>query len=272
MKSPNKNNNLFTPLFVFISLLSISLLSACGGGGSDPVVNESPSGLYTNGTGKLNGIDASDITAIVNESHIMIFSMTAKVLIDGTISTITGNEYSANVNIYTNGLLSQPNVSVTGLVTNASQISGTLNGTGAGSGNYSIVFSLEYNNSAVMTNIVADNLSTWKGLIVSEMEDFDGTDTDSFEFTAAGVFTGEVTNDGATAPASNGWCRYTGTVSITNPNINIYSFQQFADTPNHSNCTLSSDDDFSGYLSMVNNQLVYVVANGTNSLFGVLTK
>ncbi|MDH5571447.1 MAG: hypothetical protein OEY89_06755 [Gammaproteobacteria bacterium] len=142
MKSPNKNNNLFTPLFVFISLLSISLLSACGGGGGDDpvvkaVVDVNPIGFYqgtasVNETGALaDTLTVTDLQAIVDVDTFVVMSVSNHLMYKGTISdtTITGNAFSATVRIYKDGVY-QRDTTMKGTVTEASKILVTLTGAG----------------------------------------------------------------------------------------------------------------------------------------------
>lgn len=258
MNKTIKNNILSRIVNSVLLLLSISLVSACSsGGGSTPP--ENPDGVYQSGTGTLDGTSVNDITAIVYNNRIIAFSVTAQVLIDGTIDSVTGSNYTATVKVYKDGVTDNTDVAVTGTVTGASSLTGTLNGTGLGSGNFSLTFSLASSNSAAFSNIASTPANPWYGNVYSAIP---GTSTDQLEIDPSGTYFFEIS-------ASGGFCDFDGTVAIPDASVNIYSINQAPPSPDLSTHTDCSSVAYSGFMSLVNNQLIYVATNGADSLFGV---
>lgn len=262
-------NNLVLRIFktIFGITLAISL-SACGGGGGSSAPNQDASGIYLNGTGTLDGNGVNDIVAIVVNNRFMAFSETAMVVIDGTVTTVAGNSYTATVKVYKNGVTDGQDIVVSGVVTSGSSMTGTLGGTGLGSGDFSLTFSLDYNNSASISNIVSTFANPWVGPMYSELPNSTGTNTDDFEIAASGSYSMSVSDTGV--PSPDGYCLYNGMITIPNSAVNVFVIQQALDvTSTHPDC--STGGDYSGYMSYVNNDLIYMSTNGTNSLFGTLS-
>ena len=174
-------------MFAF-ALAFISLLSACGG--DDAPANQNASGLYLNGSGTLDGVSGlTDITAFVYNNEIILHSVAAHVLLKGTINSITESAYTATVAVYKNGSRQMPDVRVTGTVNNASQITGTLQGSGVGSGNFAITYSSAFNSTASFAKIEAGVGTDWQGISYSN-------ENRILEFSTVSATTGAYTGAG----------------------------------------------------------------------------
>ncbi len=158
-KNKGSSRNLSFIAVLLIGAVALFGLQGCSSGSSSsapppPVVipDQDASGLFKDGTAELNGgagaIMLSDMRAFVHNGRILMFSVAENLLIDGQINSIKGNDYTATVDVYEAGVKTEPAVSVTGKVMTASQITGTLNGTGAGSGTFTLTFDPLYNRGA----------------------------------------------------------------------------------------------------------------------------
>ncbi len=245
------------------AVLVLALLSGCGGGGGGSSASSFPGGLYSLGTGTLDGTSVSDIIAFTHDNRIIAFSETAEVLIDGNLGSIEGDSYRVQADIYKNGILSQSDVRITGTVIADSSINGTLHGSGTGDGDFTITFNLDYNRAATFARMEATGLNLWEGAAttVSTFTFIDSTNDENFE--------GGATGGGTT-------CEYTGTKSIPIADKNIYQLvldaDDFGDTCDHHSTT-----DFTGFFAVVDgtatdDTLWFAAANGVNANFSVMMK
>ncbi len=268
----NKNKGLSTIAVVLMGAASIMGLQSCGGSGDStpppPIVDQDPSGLYKSGTGTLDGTGVSDIIAFVHNSRLMAFSVTTNILIDGTIDSVTANDYVATVNVYKDGVLDQANVNVTGMVTNASQISGTLNGTGVGSGDFTVTFDPLYSRGATNARInsAAPN-NPWKGAMMTSVS---GIITNSFEFRSDNTYGGTM------FLATTIVCIEDGNFLIPDSGINIYTLEESIEQGLACPAALIAAD-YTGFSAVVDDAstddtLLYAISNGASSVFGVLTQ
>lgn len=126
-----------------------------------------PAGFYNIGAATIKApanvnIDlvVNDLQAMINGNRIMIMSNSNALLYDATITDIEGNDFNADVNIY-HGMdiatqETPPTVistTIQGTITEGSQISGTIAGSGIGSGNFSLTFSPTNSTQADIVNI-----------------------------------------------------------------------------------------------------------------------
>jgi len=154
-----------------VLLAMAGLLSACGGGGhhgAAPVVNANPTGYYDI-TGKASVMDdatdkisvpINDLQGMVYNNHLYMLSMAAGLSYEGPM-TVSGTGYSANVTIYSKGVMVKT-ASVVGTITAGTSITGTLAGTGSGNG----IFTLNYaaNNAEQSTLVIAGHgVTAWSG-------------------------------------------------------------------------------------------------------------
>ena len=147
-------------LFTFV-LASISLLSACGGGGggdSGPVA-ANPTGYYTGTAAVTSGsgaVDIQDLQGLVDGNRFMAMSEAQELLYDGTITSISGNSFSATVKVYKNGaLVAGSPTSFTGTITQSSQIIGTFSGTGTWNGTFTLVYAQSNNVASLLTTVAS---------------------------------------------------------------------------------------------------------------------
>lgn len=271
----------------FLGLFLMVGLAGCGGGGggssSDDVViddddvvvivtpDQEASGLYKDGIADLDGsaLMLNDLRGFVHEGRVIIFSATSNLLFDGTVTAITGDEYTATVDVYENGIKTQTAVAVTGMVTSQSQISGTISGTGNASGTFTLTFDLAYDRGATADRIDTEITSApWGGPVKMSIV---GVDTDNFDtFSNA---TGYDFRSGKGDPLTT--CIHVGSISITNPAVNIFSMQE--SITDKFECVSLVSASYSGFAAVVDgtgtdDMLLYAVIDGTHSVFAVLTR
>jgi hypothetical protein len=150
-------------------LLAGLVLHGCGGSSSTPA-NANPTGYYSNdGTALVKQSDdttdlsITDMQAMVSGNRIIMMSAANNLVYDGTITSINQSSYTATFTIYTNG---QNPISATasGTITQGSSITGTLTGTGAGNGTFSVIYALSNNDPAAITRIATEGTGTgWGG-------------------------------------------------------------------------------------------------------------
>ncbi len=147
-----------TPLLMILLVLFVLTMQGCGGGGGGPVVDADPAGYYTNtgtasvdnGAGGTTSID--DLQAIVNGNRIMMMSTANELLYDGAITNISGNDFTADFTIYTEG--ENPlTATASGMITQGSRITGTLTGSGVGSRTFSLLYATTNNEVADISRI-----------------------------------------------------------------------------------------------------------------------
>ena len=263
---------------------TISLLAACGGDDPAPPpapVNQNPSGLYKSGTASstLDGGSVTDLIGFVHNNRMMVFSISAHILIDGTINTVTLTNYTATVNVYKNGLIDQSNVGVTGTVTNGEQITGTLNGTTgtAGSGNFSLTFDALYNRGATNARIFSDTGTTGSGILPwagAVMMSIPGMETNNFTVfnTSDNYFDGSFFK---ISPQTS--CAYEGNLGIPSATLNIYTVTGLIRQTLSPTCDpLLVANDYTGFAAVVDgattdNTLLYAITNASHAVFAVLT-
>jgi hypothetical protein len=231
-----------------------------------PVVNAVPTGYYdVTGTASVSDgaggtIALNDLQAMVNGDRIMMMSAANGLLYDGTITSISENDFTATFMIYTDG--ENPiTATATGTITQGSSITGTLTGSGVGSGIFSLSYAMS-NNQAAAISRVENRLGhlTWGGDLVGN-----GAFTYDFSINNLGVLThaGDTGNgifatcqiNGSVSPIS-GTSLYEVSVSLSvcaNPLVNGTTYTGLA--------TSRSD-------STVDDTLVLGVTNGTYSPFG----
>jgi hypothetical protein len=153
--------------FLFASA-SISLLSA-GGGDDDPaVVNANPTGYYTGDADVYDGdgmlVDIQDLQGLVDGNRFMAMSEINELLYDGTITSISGNNFSATVKVYQDGVLvTDSPTSFSGQIQQGVQITGTFGGTGDWRGTFILGYSASNAEQAVLTAVASGVDEYWGG-------------------------------------------------------------------------------------------------------------
>ena len=269
----SKNNKVISTIAaILLSIASILGLQGCSSSSDTtpppPLPDQDASGLYKSGTGTLDGTSVSDIIGFVHDNRITAFSVTAHILIDGTINSVTVNDYTATVSVYKDGVLSQANINVTGMVTNGSSIDGTLNGTGTAAGSFSLVFDTLYSRGASFSRVDTNPpSSSFVGNIMSSMIN---ATTSNFNFDLATVYD---MLQGIPGPIR---CVSNGTYTIPDNSINIYALDETI-TQTDIGCTMSETPNYTGFAAVIDglsadDTLLYAVTNGTNAQFAVLSK
>lgn len=228
MNSTKNNKNKFFSLITagFFAAVVLLGLQACGGGdsgggdGSTPVVDADPAGYYNSGSATVKNPDfdatedlvIDDLQAMVNGNRIMMMSLSNALMYDVTITDITGNDFSGDVDVYKNmdaaasasgAVDAVIKTTIKGTITEGAQITGTIEGTTAGSGDFTVTFSKDNSIAAELANVI----NRWGGAIntVPQLKFFE------FEIKDAGV----VEVDGLNTPDKGIFspCRMTGTVA-----------------------------------------------------------
>lgn len=177
---------------VFVTMLLAFGLQGCGGssGGGDQSVTYYTNGYYT-GTATLKDIGGlGDMQGMFNGKRFMITNEAIKLVIDGTITSTTQDTFTANVTIYktdiVTGIVSVVNqTTVTGDIVKESSIKGTIEGTGAYSGTFDLVYALSNNVQATIESVETSN-SVWIGSVYAANEYYVAIATDR-EFWVEGV-------------------------------------------------------------------------------------
>ena len=274
---------------IFISLFIAVIAVSCGGGGGGgapaaPIVistDQDAQGLYTtngdgDGTFKSTGNPdvvepLTDIKGMVygdlpNQKFIF-FDVTANVLYQGEITTITLTDFVGTATVYHDGVMVDNLVTVSGAVVSRSNISMTL----AASGNFAGgtiegLFLSEYDKGATNARIESLNgTRKSKGAILMKIPDMTTTNFD------VGLEPNEEYS--FVSLVNQSLCFHTGTATSGN-SANIYTLLETV--TNTTNCTIASTD-YKGFASVVDGtgtdtRLWYAVTNGTNSIFAILDR
>ena len=227
--------------------------------------NADPAGYY-NKTGAASVDDGAggtiminDLQAMVSGDRIMMMSTANGLLYDGTITDISGNSFTADFTIYTDG--ENPiNATGSGTIFEQAKIEGTLIGSGVGNGTFTLTYAQATEQQAADLVRIEERL--WDGNSVDGPSyafniDAQGGLTNRF---AAGldvpIFDGcEI--DGMVAPV-NGSSLYEVTATLTNCDVPVVS------NTNYTGFSVSRTD------SLVDDTLVLVLSNGAYSPNGEL--
>ena len=275
MKFSTGVRSIFSVLLIAILVLG---LQACGGGGSAPppapLTDQDGSGIYS-GTATVDAGSTSldDLRGIIYNNRILFFNVTGNpnVLYDGTITSITKDDYTATVDVYENGTKTQTAIAVTGKVLSADKITGTIGTAGAAgnhNGTFSLTFDSIYTRGATTTRIDATGFDKTTGTTYSPVN----STSDNYDFRTTGLYFGVASN---TCPVAN------EVYVIPDSSVNIYTIDNIDILDSGGNACLDSYEgaDYSGLISVVDdgvggtdNRILIAYTNGTNSVFGLLTK
>lgn len=198
------------PLFhIRSSTASISLLSACGGDDGPAAAN--PTGYYTGTAEVFDGtdqaVDIQDLQGLVENNRFMAMSEARELLYDGTITSISGNNFSATVKVYKDGaLVTGSPTSFSGQIQQGVQITGTFSGTGDWRGaftlNYSDTNDVDSDLDIVKTTV---NVDYWGGGNTDPQFRLDATtgNVSPFDVIADGVMAGCEFAAGTIVPVAN---------------------------------------------------------------------
>ncbi len=254
-------------------LIAVFGLLGCGGGGGGTTSDQDASGLFKDGTASLDGgaLMLSDLRGFVQDDRIIIFSASGHLLFDGQIATISSDDYTATVDVYEDGVLTQSDVAVTGIVSTQSQINGTISGTGNANGTFTLMFDALYSRAATAERIDTDaplngvQYDKFGGLVYSSMP---GVGTDNFNVDALSIYFL------ISFTSSKDQCKSNGTYNIND--VNIYPLDEVISHLGI-NCIIPITPNYTGFASLVDgtvedDTLIYAVANGTNAQFAILTR
>lgn len=201
-------------LFRFIPTLvglAVMALAGCGGGGnSAPApIPADPTGYYNVGGATIkdpdnpaNDLVVTDLQAMVHNNRMMIMSNSNALMYDASITSINGNDFSADVVIYHGmdiGILETPpaviNTTLQGTITEGSQINAIVAGSDIGSGTISVTYSPSNANTADLANVAklwTGPINTLTQIVTFEFEIFGTGDieVDFGDSPSVGMFAG----------------------------------------------------------------------------------
>ncbi len=210
-----------TPLLVMFLALFILIVQGCGGssGGGGVTPDANPMGYYINTSDVQGGaVAVGDLQAMVNGDRIMMMSVDNGLLYDGRITGISGTDFTADFTIYTKGEF-PVTATASGTITTGSSITGTLSGSGVGSGTFRLLYATTNDEVADVARIENTTNATWEakvgGSIVAQKFTIDnmGVLTDDFP-PIGGVFSNCVVMNGNITPIS-GSSLYSVSVVLT---------------------------------------------------------
>lgn len=246
-----------------IKLIAVGLFVINQGcsGSSSPVIDVNPRAYYEGGanvkTGNnLDDLVIDDLKAMLNSSRFMLMSQKNNLVYDGTITEITGSNFTATVTIYVTGQAPiKANLEAT--VTEGSRITGTLTGAGPGNGSFTLTYHESSRDIADLTKLDCHIDCSWDGLINDSKTSLSfGIDSQgdiTFSFGAKGGFYET--------------CQLFGSFSVI-PNSNLYSANMTL-----SKCSFElADGDYTGLATTTNqsnpNQPMVLIL--TNETYGVM--
>ncbi len=122
------------------------------------VENANPAGYYDiSGTASVDDgsggmLTITDLQGLVNSTRFIAISDANGLVYDGTITDINANDFTATVSVFQNGALITT-ASVTGMITVGAKITGTLTGSGLGSGTFELIYALSNNTVATLSRV-----------------------------------------------------------------------------------------------------------------------
>lgn len=263
MNAKNKWNRITRSLFTISLIITVLALQGCGGSSSEttPVTNANPTGYYdatgTAGVKQTNDttdLVISDLQGMVNGDRFIMMSTAAGLHYDGTITTISGNSFNANVIIYKDG--QNPfSATIAGTITEGSQITGSLTGTGAGNGTFTLVYG-QFNDVVSSLSSVQTGIGEWRTSI-------GGASDETLFYVNSSV----ISDSGASADGFFQGCKFSGTITpITNTSLYEVNFTFSACSPN-----TAANVNYVGLAANVdnNNDQLLLAATDANNLFSV---
>jgi len=253
------------PLILLV--LIVLALQGCFHGDDDPVPDANPAGYYTKkdtvtvSDGGSSTIAIDDLQAIVHESRIMMMSVSKELLYDGTITSIDGNDYTAEFTIYKDAVFDST-ATAAGQITTGASITGTLSGSGFGDGEFSLLYDSANNEVASIARIENTTNATWGAKIggnaaIADFEFIIGSEADVIDDVnnTSGLFHACIIAPGSTAFSMADTIFYEAYFLIRCPGF------------------VAPEGDYSGLITMrtdatVDDTLVLMMNNGTYSFSG----
>jgi len=270
--TPHRPKMRFSPLLMIFLALFALIVQGCfhssSGGGKigvtpdvDPAGYYDVSGTASVGDGSGGTLTITDLQGLVNGTRFIAISDANGLVYDGTITEIDVDDFTAIVSVFQDGTLITT-APVTGMITEGAKITGTLTGSGLGSGTFELIYALSNDTAAALSRVQNDDEEEgWfdrvgGGMAIGLAFAVDAMGNISPGFSATdGVFNQCVVDTGVIAPV---------------PNTSLYTLNLTL-----SNCSNTAvNGDYSGLASMrtenteipVGDRLVLVVSN---SNFGI---
>lgn len=229
-----------------------------------PIVDANPTGYYSglNGTTSVSdGADGTipldDLQAMVSGNRIMMLSVDDKLLYDGTITSISGNSYTADFAIYSDGE-NPVQATASGTIITGSSISGTLSGTGIGNdGTFNLLYANTNDQAAAVVDV------TWRSERAGG-----GFDEFGFEIDDAGNLTHD---ENASFGSLFFQCKMNGTVTAINGTRLYHVDVELTLCGNSSTSVINGN--YTGLATTkdgfgTNDRLVFLVSNSLYALSG----
>jgi len=119
---------------------------------ANPVGYYDVSGTASVGDGSGGMLTITDLQGLVNSTRFIAISDANGLVYDGTITDINANDFTATVSVFQNGAL-VTTASVSGMITVGAKITGTLTGSGLGSGTFELTYALSNNTVATLSRV-----------------------------------------------------------------------------------------------------------------------
>ncbi len=245
-------------------------LDAASYTGQGTIVNDDdaePKGYFT-GTATVNGKTYDDMTALVYENRILMFSPTANVQYDITMTAPNIYDYTGTVEVYVDGVIEQVSaVTVTG-TTNELQLTGTFaGGTGFGAGSFEVAFDVNNNKAATL-----DRIYNHPFAYTGNVYGYD-VDMGSFSVGSDGEYTG--------LDDTGEWCAYSyptkSYLEIPPEAVNIYKLDHIIENYGSGTCAPPYESTgHTGFAAVLDdggtdNKLVYAFNNDSIAIFAIMT-
>ncbi len=249
---------------------SVNSLTGTGTITNDETVD--PKGYFT-GNGTLNGTAYDDLTALVYDNRVLMFSPTANVLYDINLNNPDSIDYEGMVDLYVDGQITQADtITVIGQTDNET-ISGTLsNGTGFGVGTFEVAFDEGNNTGATLARIEASALVKWEGNLY-------GIDVDTGDFTS-------LTGKYAGSDDTDDYCAFPGRAPvgyfIPDSGVNIYQMAHDIEFQGFGACgTTYASTGHTGFAAVIDDddasdggddKLLFAFNNGDIAMFAIMLR
>ena len=225
-----------------------------------------PKGYYT-GTANVNSVTLDDLTGMMYDNRLLMFSPSANVLYDITFTSITVESFTATAQVYVNGDINDPgslvNLDLSGTTDESSIMGNFTGGSGLGDGSFTLSFDSNNNVGATIDRImVTTGTSRWGG-------DIYGVEVsqDVGRFVPANDASYIATDQGSPS------CQYSGTLVIPSGELNIFQLAHDVEELHSCQYISASHTGFASVISLNGvDTLVYAFANGSYSFFAIMEK
>jgi len=161
----------FSPFLLFFLVLFALIMQGCfhsssGGNKIGVTPDVDPTGYYdVSGTANVGDVSSgmltiTDLQGLVNGTRFIAISDANGLVYDGTITEINTDDFTATVSVFQDGTLITT-APVTGMITAGAKITGTLTGSGLGSGSFELIYALSNDQAADLSRLQLDVLDQW---------------------------------------------------------------------------------------------------------------